>query len=394
MDRFDYVVVGAGIEGSWTAYQLIRAKSKPSVLLLDQFTLPHNRGSSHGQSRIIRHAYAESFHAAMMPPSYEEWFQLEKDSGEHLFVQKPLLCVADETGFDVLGKTIASLKLEQKKPGSKISFKELTPEELAREFPQAIFPKDRRAFVEYSAGILFADKCLLAVQSQFKKLGGVLRDGFAVTKIEPGRIVKINGSFRGKEVTVAADKVALCPGPWAKKMIEPLLRNQSLPVKAFRVPVFYWKIKENGCGAIDVIYKDRGVGDFWSIPEIEYKNMVKYSSNVILFEIDPDERDLRADQSVPPELAEHLRNHFPGIEETPSITETCIYTMTPDEISIIDVIPGSDNIAYACGFSGSGFKKAPSVGLMLQQLLNPADKKIFDMAPFSLSRFSINKNKL
>jgi len=41
------------------------------------------------------------------------------------------------------------------------------------------------------------------------------------------------------------------------------------------VPVFYWKIKENGRGVIPVIYKDRGSGDFWSIPEIEYKNMVK-----------------------------------------------------------------------------------------------------------------------
>jgi hypothetical protein len=41
------------------------------------------------------------------------------------------------------------------------------------------------------------------------------------------------------------------------------------------VPVFYWKVKENGIGVIDAIYKDRGIGDFWSIPSIEYTNMVK-----------------------------------------------------------------------------------------------------------------------
>jgi FAD dependent oxidoreductase len=108
MNHYDYIVLGAGIifkhflggpflislllpkisgvEGSWTAYQLIKDKSKPKVLLLERFPLPHSRGSSHGQTRIIRHAYAEDFHAALMPKAFQEWRQLETDANTRLFV--------------------------------------------------------------------------------------------------------------------------------------------------------------------------------------------------------------------------------------------------------------------------------------------------------------------
>jgi glycine/D-amino acid oxidase-like deaminating enzyme len=102
MEHFDYIVVGAGfyfkfnfcikypihfclgIEGTWTAYQLLRDSPKPTVLLVERFQLPHTRGSSHGQSRVIRHSYAEHFHTALMPKAFAEWRQLEIDTNTTL----------------------------------------------------------------------------------------------------------------------------------------------------------------------------------------------------------------------------------------------------------------------------------------------------------------------
>uniref|UniRef100_A0ACB8ECJ4 Uncharacterized protein n=1 Tax=Sphaerodactylus townsendi TaxID=933632 RepID=A0ACB8ECJ4_9SAUR len=79
---YDAVVVGAGIQGSFTAYHL--AKRGQKTLLLEQFPLPHTRGSSHGQSRIIRSAYPEDHYVAMVKEAYRQWEELEAKSGTPL----------------------------------------------------------------------------------------------------------------------------------------------------------------------------------------------------------------------------------------------------------------------------------------------------------------------
>ncbi|EGW14985.1 Peroxisomal sarcosine oxidase [Cricetulus griseus] len=79
---WDAIVIGAGIQGCFTAYHL--AKHSKKVLLLEQFFLPHSRGSSHGQSRIIRKAYPEDFYTRMMDECYQTWAQLEHETGAQL----------------------------------------------------------------------------------------------------------------------------------------------------------------------------------------------------------------------------------------------------------------------------------------------------------------------
>ncbi|XP_036864306.1 peroxisomal sarcosine oxidase isoform X6 [Manis javanica] len=76
-DVYDAIVIGAGIQGCFTAYHL--AKHRKKVILLEQFFLPHSRGSSHGQSRIIRRAYSKDFYTQMMEECYQMWAQLEHE---------------------------------------------------------------------------------------------------------------------------------------------------------------------------------------------------------------------------------------------------------------------------------------------------------------------------
>ena len=94
----DYVVIGAGINGTWTALHL--AKRGCRTLLIDQvfpgfgcwfllgplrnpfqFALPHSRGSSGGQTRIIRKAYDKQYLREMMNDAYSQWRGLEKTAG-------------------------------------------------------------------------------------------------------------------------------------------------------------------------------------------------------------------------------------------------------------------------------------------------------------------------
>src|SRR4029079_12668433 len=80
----DVLIVGAGVMGCAAAYQL--AKSGARVLLFDQFAIGHDRGSSHGPSRIIRLAYDSLDYVALARAAYALWRELEAESGARLLM--------------------------------------------------------------------------------------------------------------------------------------------------------------------------------------------------------------------------------------------------------------------------------------------------------------------
>src|SRR4029078_4265532 len=84
MDEHLYViVVGVGGMGSATCYELARRGVR--VLGLEQFGIAHDRGSSHGYTRMILMAYYE--HANYVPllrRAYEKWREMEAVSGENI----------------------------------------------------------------------------------------------------------------------------------------------------------------------------------------------------------------------------------------------------------------------------------------------------------------------
>jgi sarcosine oxidase / L-pipecolate oxidase len=118
-----------------------------------------------------------------------------------------------------------------------------------------------------------------------------------------------------------------------------------------RIQVFYWKIKENGPGAIPNTFIDCGEGDFWGIPELEYPNMYKvhnkYESKQTsqikkkCFQlcnpsytdiVEPDDRDKNLSVPDHSSMSDYIKRHFPGLESTPSIVETCMYTVRSNSI--------------------------------------------------------------
>ena len=83
MSTFDAIVVGLGAMGSASAYQL--AKRGARVLGIDQFSPPHDMGSSHGDTRITRLGVGEGLHyTPLVMRSHEIWRALEAEIGETL----------------------------------------------------------------------------------------------------------------------------------------------------------------------------------------------------------------------------------------------------------------------------------------------------------------------
>src|ERR1043165_6391181 len=81
-ERFDAIVIGAGMAGSAAAWQL--SCDGRRVLLLEQFEIGHQRGSSHGESRIFRFAYPQPEYAKFAMQSKPLWLKLERDSEKKL----------------------------------------------------------------------------------------------------------------------------------------------------------------------------------------------------------------------------------------------------------------------------------------------------------------------
>ena len=79
------VIIGAGAMGSSAAYHLAR-RGEP-VVLIEQFALGHDRGSSHGAARITRHSYADPAYARLMPAAFRAWRDFEADAGETVYLR-------------------------------------------------------------------------------------------------------------------------------------------------------------------------------------------------------------------------------------------------------------------------------------------------------------------
>uniref|UniRef100_A0A8C8S3Z1 Peroxisomal sarcosine oxidase n=1 Tax=Pelusios castaneus TaxID=367368 RepID=A0A8C8S3Z1_9SAUR len=377
---YDTIIVGAGIQGSFTAYHL--AKRGKETLLLEQFPLPHSRGSSHGQSRIIRSAYPQEHYARMMAESYRLWERLEAEAGTQLYRQTGLLVLGPSADpeFQSCCRTLAQHRV----PGQLF-----TSESLCRCFPGIRPYCGEVAVLDHTAGVLYADRALRAVQDGFRRCGGALRDGEKVTGITPGVVVTVTtsgGVYRAKTLVITA-------GPWANKLLAPL--GLQLPLQTLRINVCYWQEKVPGAYGVSAhfpcllaIRANQASHHIYGLPSNEYPGLVKicYHSGS---PADPEERDRLPEASALPDiqiLCDFVSKYLPGLGPQPALVEHCMYTNTPDEDFVLDRHPTFSNIIMGAGFSGHGFKLAPVVGKLLCEL-SLGEAPSYALEPFRICRF-------
>ncbi|XP_074969624.1 peroxisomal sarcosine oxidase [Phalacrocorax aristotelis] len=373
---YDAIVIGAGIQGSFAAYHL--AQHHRDTLLLEQFILPHSRGSSHGQSRITRSAYPQEVYARMMPDCFRLWERLEAEAGTSLFRRTGLVALGPAGNPELEGcrRSLGAGEV-------------LDATVLARRFPGLRLHAGEVAVWDDTAGVLFADRALRAVQDVFRRRGGTLQDGEKVLRIEPGAVLTVTttaGVYR-------APRLIMTAGAWTGALVAPL--GLRLPLQPLRINVCYWREKEPGSPSADrpspcflVLGLSQAPRGIFGLPALEYPGLVKvcyhHGSPA-----DPEERD-RAPLGAPhPDVAllsSFISSYLPGLEPQPAVVETCLYTNTPDEDFILDRHPKFSNIIIGAGFSGHGFKLAPVVGKLLCEL-SLGEEPSHSTAPFAITRF-------
>ncbi|XP_031728356.1 peroxisomal sarcosine oxidase [Anarrhichthys ocellatus] len=375
--EYDCIVIGAGVQGSFTAYQL--AEKKQKTLLLEQFILPHTRGSSHGQTRIIRKAYEQDFYTHMMEESYELWAQLEREAGVKLYRQTGLLVMGPE---DSQSYQLYKNNLQK----NKVPMVILNRDNFSQHIPNVNLAVGDGAVVDITAGVLYADRALKNVQGQFEKLGGVIRDNEKVTDIKPGPVVTVStsaGVYRAKSVVITA-------GPWANRLLAHT--GLQLPLKVVKINVCYWKEKVPGTYDVKQRFpcfllteSEETKHHIYGLPSNEYLGLMKICYH-IGGETDPDERDKQTDRSDIDILQRIIARCFPGLVPEPAVVESCMYTMTPDQHFVLDRHPSHSNIVFGAGFSGHGFKFGPIIGKLLCELIL-GEVPSYDLSPFRIRRF-------
>jgi sarcosine oxidase len=372
--RCDVAVIGLGAMGSAALCHL--ARRGVHAVGIERFSPGHERGSSHGESRAIRLGYFE--HPSYVPlarAAYERWEELERLTGESVLTRTGVLEIGRPGSILVAGSSEAS-RLHG------IPHEVMGAGEIMRRFPPFTLPADYTGVWQKDGGYVRADLANRLHLKLAKDAGAQVIENRKVLGIEPEagvvRVVTEGGTIEAGSVVVAA-------GAWIGELVPQLAPKLKLTrqvlcwfgakrpeaVAQGKLPVFAID------GADDLAYgfPDLGPG---------FKCASHHSSGP-LASADAARQDAGpADEA---QMRRFLDTHLPGAAGPLKAMKTCIYTRTPDEDFVLDLLPDDPRIVVASPCSGHGFKFASVIGEVLADLATKG-KTRHDISRFSLARLA------
>jgi sarcosine oxidase len=371
-ERYDVVVVGVGGMGSAAVYHLARRGKR--VLGLERFDIPHELGSSHGLTRIIRLAYFEDpSYVPLLRRAYELWRELEAEAGEQLLYTTGIL----EAGERIYDGALRSCHEHD------LPYEELDGREVARRFPAYRLPDELQVLFQPDGGFVLPERSVVAHVQGALARGAVVRARERVLGWEASSGGVLVETERGE---VEAEQLVLCAGAWSQDLarLPPGMVVAQRQVLAWlqpsrpelfgrdRFPVFNLRFEQ---------------GHFYGFPTFGIPG-VKLGRYYHLEEKgDPDAlpRDASGrDETMLRWFAEHYLPEGAG----PTLAlKTCLFELSPDEHFLIDRHPAVDAAVVAAGFSGHGFKFCPVVGEIVADLVIDGSTR-HDIGLFRLNRFA------
>ena len=366
-ERWDAIVVGAGAMGTATAWHL--ARRGRAVLLLERSTIGHDRGSSHGPTRIFRLSYHHPDYVRMARRALEEWRALEAAAGERLL---------HRTGGLEAGPGARRNADALAAAGAPSGW--LGAPEVEERWPGIRVPDGAEVLFQPDAGVVLADRTVRAQARAATALGASLVEDSTVVSVEPGNGQVAVRTARGDEHR--APVAVVTAGAWAGPLVASA--GVSLPLRVTQEQVHY--VLEGVGGPVPSLieWTDPPDAPAYLVPDPHAPGVVKVAEHLARAETTADSRSFRIDPARRARTLEFARRWLrqPGDERG---AETCLYTNTPDEDFVLDRI-GPLVIGSPC--SGHGFKFTPLIGSVLADLATSASPpREVPLERFSVGRF-------
>jgi monomeric sarcosine oxidase len=368
---FDVAVVGAGVFGAWTAHRLQQTGRR--VALIDAYGPGNVRGSSGGQSRVIRMGYGEQeVYTRWSMRSLELWKTLLRQAGRSTqFQPSGVLWMAREQDplTTTTLETLARLG---------VSHERLERSQLEARWPQIELGPINWAIHEPDSGFLAAFHVVQTVV-QMAVARGVIHLHESILPPAHGKGLSAVRTRSGK--TIAAKTFVFACGPWLPKLFPHVLGERVFPT---RQEVFYF-----GVPAGDTRFRSSALpvwADFaeqiYGIPDFKGRGF-KAALDRHGPPVDPDSLDRVPTAETMARVREFVGRRFPALKGAPIVaSEVCQYENTSSGDFLIDRHPEWDNVWLVGGGSGHGFKHGPAVGEYVAERM--ADGEPVD-ARFSLA---------
>ena len=367
---YDVAVIGAGVFGAWSAYQL--RLTGASVLLLDAYGPGNSRASSGGESRIIRLGYGpDEIYSRSSQRSFTLWQQLFEKT-EQLFQKTGVLWLAREHDT-YCAATLATLQRLN------ANFERLDQDELIRRFPQLEFGPTKWAILEPDSGVLMARRAVQAVVAQ-AQVNGVEYVEKAIAPPPPthGKLESVR-TVSGEEIR-AGQFVFAC-GPWLPKLFPELLKDLIYVTKQ---EVIFLGVPpgddsfNRGVMPTWIDFNDRVYG----LPNVDGRGL-KIAIDAHGAEFDPDRGERVVSVEGLKAVREYLARRVPRLANAPVMeTRVCQYENTSNGDFLIDRHPAFENVWIVGGGSGHGFKHGPVVGEYVARMIagDPIKEPRFSLA--------------
>lgn len=352
----DYVVVGAGLAGAATAWQL--AARGHQVTLLERDVPAAHDGSSHGSARIFRYAYPEAFYTRAVLDSKALWDGLAAESGTELITPYGAVDYGPARHPARLAEVLAAVGIEHEL---------LTAAEARTRWPHIAFDTD--VLWHPGAGVIDAETSVNAMVALAVRHGAEVLTGWSLDRVE--RLGSGRGGYRlfsATGETLDAGNVVISAGGW----LPGLLQSLALPA-GFLAALPEFTVRQEQ--AFHFRYRDESSGATWptfihKAPAIQAyglpggrdagfagQKVAEYNGGPRLRSAA--DQTGRVDPANRGRVVDYVRRYLPGLDPEPYGETTCLFTNTPNEDFVID---RADNLTVLSPCSGHGAKFAPLVG--------------------------------